>query len=219
MKAIRHIEWQMTDEGLEETFRDDCWYEGPLELSGGGPSVEQRNAANSQAALTSQLAQTAATQEKFKEDQQAKVNPFYTQRMNFGDPNTAALTDYGSGTNAQAYAPARANIIRSFGKSSMPSGSQQGIMANFEDARARGFDGTLAGILGANEQAKQAGASGLLGQAQIANPEAYYNSALSGNSSIMNANLRKPGFAGIAGSLIGAGAQLGSSYLNPTARG
>lgn len=196
------LEW----EGFE--YPNDA----PLAICGGGPSPEQRAAASSQAALTNQLAQTADRAEQFKEAQQQKVEPFYSQRMNFGDPNTAQLTDYGSGTNAQAYAPARANIIRSFGKSSLPSGSQQGIMANFEDARARGFDGTLAGILGANEQAKQAGASGLLGQAQIANPEAYYNSALSGNSSIMNANLRKPGAAGIIGSLGGAGAQVASTY-------
>lgn len=212
MKTIRHIEWQMTDEGLEETFRDDCWYQGPLELAGGGPSAAQNAAASSQAVLTGQLAQTADKQEKFKEDQQAKVNPFYTQRMNFGDPNTPTLTDYASGTNAQAYAPARANLIRGFSKSSLPSGYQSGVLANFENMRARGFDGTLASILNANEQAKQAGASGLLGQAQIANPEGYYNSALQGNSSIMNANLRKPGAAGIIGSLAGAAAQGASAF-------
>jgi hypothetical protein len=188
-------------------------YSGPVEQAGSGPSAAQNAAAASQARLTDQTAAAANRAQDFVEAQQAKVSPFYTSRMNFGDPNTPTLTDYASGTNAQAYAPARANIIRSLGSSSLPSGSRQGILANFEDARARGFDSNLSSILGANERAKEAGASGLLGQAQIANPGQYYGLAMGGNSSIMNANLRKPGMAGTIGSLIGAGAQLGSAAL------
>lgn len=197
------LEWEGFD------YPDDA----PLDICGGGPSSEQRAAATSQANLTNQLGQTAAQEQAFKEKQQNAVNPFYMQRMQYGDPNMPSLTDSAGVTNSQAYAPARANILRDFSKNQLPSGARSKVLANFENERARGFDSSLAGLLNANEQAKQAGASGLLGQAQIANPLGYYQGALQGNSSIMNANLRKPGFAGTIGSLIGAGAQLGSAAL------
>lgn len=178
-------------------------YVGPLEMAGGGPSKAQQAAAASQTNLTNKLADTADREEAFKEKQQDYVNPFFLQRLKFGDPNIPTLTDYAGPTNAAAYAPARANILRQFSKSALPSGSKDAILANFENERAHGFDQSLSGLLDANEKAKQAAASGLLGQAQIADPVAYYQGALSGNSSIMNANLRKPGIAGTVGALTG----------------
>lgn len=171
---------------------------------GGGPSREQNNAAQSQANLTAQLGKTADKQETFLEAQQAKVNPFYTQRMQTGLPYQAQAMDAAGGTTARAFAPARADLLRRIGGSSgLPSGFKQQSLTDLDSQQARSYDQNLLGGLAANDQAKQAGAAGLLGQAQIANPAGYYNGALGGNSSIMNANLRKPGIAGLLGGLAG----------------
>jgi hypothetical protein len=173
---------------------------------GGGPSKEQNAAAQSQANLTQQLGKTAEKSQAFLEAQQAKVNPFYTQRMNQGLPYQAQAMDAAGGTTARAFAPARADLLRSMGGSSLPSGFKQQALTDLNSQQARGYDQTLLSGLGANEQAKQSGAAGLLGQAQIANPQGYYQGALGGNSSIMNANLRKPGIMGLLGGLAGGAA-------------
>ena len=174
---------------------------------GGGPSSEQKNAAQAQANLTNQLGQTAGKQEQFLEKQQNVVNPFYTSRMQNGLPYYNALTDIQNGTTAQAFAPARANLLRQMGPSNgLPSGFRQQALTDLDAQQARAFDQNLVGAMGANEQAKQAGASGLLGQAQIANPTGYFNSALQGNSSIMQAPLQRPGIGGILGGIAGGAA-------------
>lgn len=174
---------------------------------GGGPSKEQNAAAQSQANLTAQLGKTADRQEQFSETQQNKVNPFYTDRMTNGLPYANQLFDAAGGSSARAFAPARADLLRQIGGSSgLPSGFKQQALTDLNSQQARQYDQDLVGALGANDQAKQQGASGLLGQAQIANPTAYYQGALGGNSSIMNANLRKPGIAGLLGGIAGGAA-------------
>lgn len=175
---------------------------------GGGPSPEQKAAAASQANLTSQQGAIAGRQQQFFENQQNKVNPFYTQRMNQGLPYYDNLVDSQSGTNAQAFAPARANLLRSLGPNNgLPSGFRQQSMTDLDSQQARSFDSGLVGAMGAQEQAKQAGASGLLGQAQIANPSGYFSGAMQGNTSILNANgLQRPGIAGVLGGLAGGAA-------------
>lgn len=174
---------------------------------GGGPSPEQKNAAQSQANLTNQLGKTAGRQEQFLETQQNTVNPFYKSRMENGLPYYNALTDAQSGTNAQAFAPARANLLRSLGPNNgLPSGFRQQALTDLDSQQAHSFDQGLIGAMGANEQAKQAGASGLLGQAQIANPTGYFSGALQGNQSIMQAPLQRPGIGGILGGIAGGAA-------------
>ena len=171
---------------------------------GGGPSSEQKQAAASQANLTNQLAGTANRQEQFMENQQNKVNPFYTSRMNNGLPYMNALTDSAGGTTARAFAPARASLMQRLGSQpGLPSGFREQAMQDLDSQQASAFDQNLVGALAANEQAKQAGASGLLGQAQIANPMGYYSGAMGGNSSIMQAPLQRPGMAGVLGGLAG----------------
>lgn len=171
---------------------------------GGGPSSEQKAAAASQANLTNELAGVANKQEQFSEAQQNKVNPFYTSRMQNGLPYMNALTDSAGGTTAQAFAPGRAALMRSLGsQQGLPSGFRDQAISDFNEGQGQAFDQNLVGALGANEQAKQAGASGLLGQAQIANPQGYFNSAMGGNQSIMNAPLQRPGMAGVLGGLAG----------------
>lgn len=172
---------------------------------GGGPSTEQKNAAQSQANLTNQLGQTFGKQEAFSEAQQNKVNPFYTDTMNRGLPYYSQLTDQIGGNTAQAFAPAKAQLERSLGQNanSLPSGFATGARTDLASQQARDFDQQLQGAQGANFQAKQQGAAGLIGQAQVANPTAYSGQALGGNQSIMGAPLAKPGLGGLLGGMAG----------------
>jgi hypothetical protein len=180
-------------------------YSGPLELAGGGPSKQQRDAAQSQANLTNQLGATANRQEQFMESQQNKVNPFYTSRMNNGLPYFNQFTDAQSGLTARAFAPARQQLLQRLGtQQGLPSGFRNQALTDLDSQQARAFDDQLQTGLGLNEQAKQLGASGLMGQAQIANPLGYYGGALSGNESIMKAPLAKPGLGGLLGNVFGS---------------
>lgn len=178
---------------------------------GGGPSSEQKQAAASQANLTNQLAGVANRQQNFFEQQQNAVNPFYQSRMKNGLPYYNQLTDSLSGTTAQAFAPARGQLLRSLsntpgGNNGLPSGFRQQALTDLSTQQARAFDSNLIGALAANEQAKQAGASGLIGQAQIANPLGYFQGAQQGNQSIMQAPLQRPGIGGILGGIAGGAA-------------
>src|SRR6185312_16127223 len=131
---------------------------------GGGPSSEQKQAAASQANLTDQLANTASRQEQFFENQQNKVNPFYTSRMNNGLPYYSSLTDAAGGTTAQAFQPARAALARETGGfgPSLPNGFATQANSDLNEQQAQAFDQNLVGAMSANEQAKQAGAAGLI---------------------------------------------------------
>lgn len=172
---------------------------------GGGPSPEQKAAATSQADLNKQLGGAFGRQEQFSETQQNKVNPFYTQLMQGGLPYMANLTDALGGDTAQAFAPAKAQLERQLGQSAnaLPSGFATGARSDLAAQQGRAFDQSLQAAQGANLQAKQQGAAGLLGQAQIANPTAYSGQALSGNQSIMQAPLARPGLSGLLGGLAG----------------
>lgn len=181
-------------------------YEGPLELAGGGPSPEQRAAAASQGRLTDQLAGVAAQNENYTEAQRNKTTPFYTNLMNNGPDYTPAMLDFQSGTNAQAFAPARANLSRRLGmQTGLPSGYRDQALIDFEGGRARAFDQGISQILADRQAARERGAAGIMGEAQQANPLGYFQGAMQGNSSIMNANLRRPGIAGVLGGLVGKG--------------
>lgn len=214
MKAISRIEFQMTNSGMEEIFRDDHLYEGPLELAGGGPDQTQKNQEQAQANLTNEEAAAAQRAEAFKEAQQAKVNPFYGNLMDHGPEYTPALLDYEGGVNARAFAPEKANLIRRLDMSTgLPSGYRDQALTDFEEKRAAGYDAGLTGILADRQAARERGAAGLMGQAQVADPTALYSGATQGNQVIFGAP-RKPGFAGTLGALIGAGASLGSKAMD-----
>jgi len=172
---------------------------------GGGPSQQQQDAATAQANLTNQLGQTYGKQEQFMEAQQNKANPFYTSLLQNGLPYMSNLTDAMSGNNAQAFQPAKAQLEQQIGQqaNALPSGFAQQARTDLAAQQARSYDQGLNQAQGANLQAKQQGAAGLLGQAQIANPTAYSGQALSGNQSIMNAPLASPGLGGLLGGLAG----------------
>lgn len=208
VKIATEVVWQITDSGMVEVSRTEFGYDGPLALCGGGPSPEQKAAAASQANLTNQLGTTAAKQEQFSEAQQNKVNPFYTGLMQNGDPNFNAQTDNARGVLGQAYQPARANLEKRLaGYGNLPSGYADQARTDLNTSQAHDYDQQLTGMLANNLAQKQAGASGLLGQAQIANPQSYYQGALQGNQSIMQAPLARPGIAGVLGGLAGSAAQ------------
>lgn len=172
---------------------------------GGGPSDEQKQAASSQAALNTELGGAFKQNEAFKEKQQNAVNPFYQSRMQGGLPYFSNITDQAAGSNAQAFAPARSQLERQLSQNpnSLPSGFATGARSDLAATQARAYDQTMQSMLGANEQAKQAGASGLLGQAQIANPLGYGSAATAGNQAVMNAPLATPGLGGLLGGLAG----------------
>jgi hypothetical protein len=172
---------------------------------GGGPSEQQQQAANSQTALNKQLSDTFGKQEAFSEAQQNKANPFYTQTLKQGLPYYSQLIDAAGGDTATAFAPARAQLEQTLkqGGNALPSGFATGARTDLAGQQGRAFDQSLQGAQGAQFQAKQQGAAGLLGQAQIANPTSYSGQATSGNSSVMNAPLAKPGLGGLIGGLAG----------------
>jgi hypothetical protein len=174
-------------------------------MGGGGPTRQQDAAATQQAALDQQLGQAFGRQEQFSEAQQNKANPFYTSMMRNGNPYFSAMTDQAGGTNAQAFAPARAQLEQQIGQNpnALPSGFATQARSDLASNQARSFDSTLQGNLNSQFAAKQAGAAGLLGQAQIANPNAYASNATQGNNAMMNAPLAKPGLAGMLGGLAG----------------
>lgn len=172
---------------------------------GGGPSQQQKNAAQSQANLTNELGKDFGQQFQFQQAQQQKVNPFETQLMNQGSPYYANQIDAMSGNNAQAFAPAKAQLERSLGQNAnaLPSGFATGARTDLAANQARAFDQNLQGAQQKNLATRQSGAAGLLGQAQIANPTAYSGQALQGNQSILQAPLASPGLGGLLGGLAG----------------
>lgn len=123
--------------------------------------------------------------------------------MQNGLPYYANLTDAASGNTARAFAPARQQLEQQLGqqRNMLPSGFAMQARSDLAAQQARAFDANLQGAQGANEAAKQAGASGMLGQAQIANPYGYAQTATQGNASIMNAPLASPGLGGLLGGM------------------
>lgn len=214
MKIATRIEFQLTDEGMEEIYREEFSYEGPIEHCGGGPDSTQKAQEKAQADATAKEAAAAERAQAFKESQQARVNPFFGHLMDYGPEYTPALLDYEGGVNARAYGPERANLLRRIGASNgLPSGYRDQALTDFEENRAAGYDQGLTGILADRQAARERGAAGLLGQAQLADPTALWGGATAGSNAIFNAP-RSPGFAGTLGALIGAGTQLGGKFIH-----
>lgn len=172
---------------------------------GGGPSQQQQQAATAQTNLDNTLGADFGQQFQFQQAQQNKANPFYTSLMQQGNPYLANQTDAAGGNNAAAFAPARAQLERQIGQggNALPSGFATQARTDLAANQARSYDQGLNSIQQGNLATRQQGASGLLGQAQIANPTAYSGQAVQGNSSVMNAPLASPGLGGLLGGLAG----------------
>jgi hypothetical protein len=210
MKVYRELILDMTrmDEAgnMPVLFEDSYQYYGPVALAGGGPSREQKDAAAAQANLSNEQAQTGREMLGFWKDQYNKITPFATERMNNGLPFYNSLTDFSTGTNAQAFAPEMAALNRTLSNyGSLPSGFATQTRTDLQAKRARGFDSALTQNLMANEQAKTNAAGMLVGQQQLTAPQQWMSGASQGYSSVMNAPLASPGIGGLIGGMAGAG--------------
>lgn len=170
---------------------------------GGGPSPEQTSAAASQRRLTDQSIRIADQMNAREQDQYNQIKPYAFDRLKNGLPFFNQLTDFAGGTNARAFAPGRAQLIRRLGPQSLPSGFREEALDDYENARRRAFDANLAQNLFANEQSKSEAARLITGQQQVANPIGWTQAGMQGNQSIMQAPLAKPGLGGLIGGIAG----------------
>jgi hypothetical protein len=159
-------------------------YEGPLELAGGGPSSSQQ-AAQQQTLQNSQQEGALANQSAQKFNALgSSVSPFYQNEMTNGLPFYNSLTDFTSGTTAQAFNPAKAAFLRTQGTmGALPSGSKAAGMNDINENQAKTFDSGLVNSMFAQQQAKQQGAAGTAGLMQAYNPAAFYGGSSSAGSS------------------------------------
>lgn len=178
---------------------------------GGGPSIEQKQAASTDAALAQQEAKIADERNQREADQYAAVKPYAMSRIQNGLPFFNNLTDSVSGESARAWAPAYAAANTRFAGSDLPSGSKDAALAGVDAERARTFDSGLTNALFANEQAKSEAARLLTNQQQIANPLGFYTAAGQTNNSVLQAPLQSAGLGGVLGGVAG---QLGSAAIN-----
>lgn len=179
---------------------------------GGGPSAEQKAAAAQQANLEASQAKTSDAMLGIYNKAYNNIAPFATDRLKNGLPFYNDAIDYAGGSNARAYLPARARLMRTLDTmGDLPDGSKQQTLADFEATRARDFDSGLQGTQFANDQAKVQGAQLLSGQQASANPLGWSSAASGSNSSIMNAPLQSPSIAGAIGGAVGS---LGSAAIS-----
>ena len=130
----------------------------------------------------------------------------------------APAMNYNAGTTAQAFAPARAQILRNTSQyANMPSGYRDSLLNNLNTNQARTFDSTLSQAMMANELAKQQGAAGLQGQQEIAgnNALAYGGQAIGANNSLFGG----PRKTGVGGTIGGAVQGVANSFASGTGQG
>lgn len=188
----RVVEWQGYD------------YEGPLELCGGGPSPEQKQAAVAQAENSKQEAASAATAQARQTDAYNTVKPYAENLMETGLPYYGAMSDWAGGNAARSIAPARAQLARTLSATgSLPSGFKTAQEAGLNENAAGMYDQGLQGAQQQQQAAKQGGADMISGFQNTYNPNAAYANANSANNSIMQAPLQRPGAAGVIGGLLG----------------
>lgn len=157
---------------------------------GGGPDKRQTTAADT---LSSQAKGDQATSDTGK----AVTQPFYTTEATEGTPYYQDQVDATSGATARAFAPARAALQRRVGAQvGLPSGFKEGAVADLDEAQAGAFDDQAMNAQREKFAARNQGAAGL-------NPLGWSAKASGDNQSVMNANLRKPGMAGLLGGVAG----------------
>lgn len=150
-------------------------YEGPLELAGGGPSNTQKQAQQQQLQNAQQEGALANESAGKFNALYGSVSPFYANEQTNGLPFYNNLTDFTSGTTAQAYAPAKSAYLRQESTmGALPSGSKAAGMNDINESEAKTFDSNLVNNMFANFMAKQQGAAGQAGLMQTVNPAAFY---------------------------------------------
>lgn len=154
---------------------------------GGGPSSTQKAAAGQQLSNAQQEGQLAGSSAQKFNSLYGQTQPFYSNEMTNGLPFYNNLTDFTSGTTAQAFAPAKAAFLRqSSTMGALPSGSKAAGMNDINDQEAQAFDSSLTSNMMNNFATKQAGASGLSGLMQVVNPAAFYGGSSASAGSAMN---------------------------------
>lgn len=207
MKFYSRIEVQMTDVIGEylPVSKASFDYEGPIEKLGGGPSDQEKQAAASQLKTADTLNNIAQGNQAQQQKIFDAIKPFGTSRMNNGLPFFQSLTDFASGTNARAFAPAKANLNRGLQQAHASPMARLQANTDFDMQRARGFDSALTSNLFGNEQAKQQGAQILSGQASQLNPLGYYQATQQGFNPQQYSGLRTAGMGGLVGGLVEGG--------------
>jgi len=161
-------------------------YEGPIEHCGGGPSDAQKQAQAQTLANAQQEGQLAqSVQPQFLANAN-KAGAFYGNEMKQGLPFFGSLQDFNAGTTAQAFNPAKANFLRQASTmGALPSGFKAAGMNDIQAAQAQTFDQNMLQNLMLQQQAKQQGAQGVAGVAQMLNPAAFYGGSSSAGSAAM----------------------------------
>lgn len=179
---------------------------------GGGPSIEQKQAAARDAVLSQTAADTSAKQNAREQDQYDQVKPFLMNRLHNGLDYLPLLTDAQGGLVARSFAPAYASLNKRFAADGLPSGSKDAAIRALDGDRARTFDSQLLSGLQANDAAKSDAASAFAGQQGLALNAALgnQNSAMSANNSIMQAPLQSQGLGGVIGGVVSS---LGSAAI------
>lgn len=184
-------------------------------MGGGGATNKQVNTA---VGGQTNLAQTglANQQQQYQQGRadQTRTTGFFGNEMQNGMPYYRNMTDYAGGNTAQAFAPARGQLLRSTSQyQNLPSGYRDALMTNLNAQQGRAFDSQLMQAQIAQQQAKQQGAAGLTGEEQIAASQAlgYGSQAGNANQSILNAP-RKPTVAGTLGGAAYQGLKTASLF-------
>jgi len=164
------------------------------------------NAVGGQAALADQGGQRSDQQYNAAQTASGVTTPYFTNLVQNGLPGYRNMTDYGGADIAQAYAPARGQILRSTSQyTNMPSGYRDTMLAQLGAAQGRAFDSTLNNAYLANQQARMQGAAGLQGQQQLAANQALQYAAQKGNAdeSIITGPRKQTAAGAIGGATMG----------------
>lgn len=156
----------------------------------GGPSQAQKNALNSQSALSNELAGIARQRESFQQ-------PYLRQRVSSGLPFLPQLLDYKGGTLARQLGPQRAQLINRLDASGneLPSGFKEQALTDFGAKSGRAFDDSVIQALMMDEETR-ARAAGLT------NPLGYFSGAQQGYGSIMNMPQQQSPLGSIVGGAV-----------------
>jgi hypothetical protein len=147
---------------------------------GGGASSTQKQAQQQQLTNATQEGQLAGQSAGKFNALGDSVSPFYASEMTNGLPFYNNLTDFSSGTTAQAYNPAKAAFLRTQSTmGALPSGSKAAGINDINEAEGKTFDSNLVNNMFANLQTKQQGAGGTAGLMQAYNPAAFYGGSTS----------------------------------------
>ena len=141
----------------------------------------------------------------------ASAAKFYGNEANQELPFFGSAMDYLSGNTPQAFASAKGNFLRSASSmGALPSGFKAAGMNDIQGQQAGTFDQNIFQTLMAQQQAKQQGAAGLAGVAQIQNPAAFYGGSTSAGQSVMQP--LQPAYNPWMG-VLGGGAQGAASAI------